>query len=324
MSGRPATLERCATCGALVDVEDLFCPNCGTEVPERQAARAPRLATNARNFECRGCGATMNYDAEARALKCPFCGSVDLAEDASRGLLAPELVVPFAFDRAEAEGRLRAWLGSSFWHPNDLREAAALTELRPVYVPFWIFETTVSTHWTADTDRTPPGARGDWSPLAGHVGRTYNDLWVPAGGGLSPAEVWAILPFDTTAAVPPDQVDLESVTVEQFAVPRRYARPLAQERLETLEAEAVAAEVPGRSRNVHVNVLMQGSTSRPALAPVFVMAYRYREAVYRIVLNGQNGRITGNAPFSWAKVASIVGLVVLAVLVALLIFAASR
>jgi LSD1 subclass zinc finger protein len=319
-----AILDRCAICGALVDAEDLFCPNCGTEVPDGRAAKTSQLATSARNFECRGCGATMNYDAGARALKCPFCGSIDLAEDASQGLLAPELVVPFAFDQSAAEGRLRAWLGSSFWHPSDLRTAATLTELRPVYVPFWIFETTVSTHWTADTDRTPAGARGDWFPLGGFGQRTYHDLWVPAGGGLAPREVEAILPFDTTAAVPPDRVDLESVTVEQFAVQRRYARPLAQARLEALEAQAVAAEVPGRNRNVHVNVLMQGSTSRPALAPVYVMAYRYHAAVYRLVLNGQNGRSTGAAPVSWAKVGSIAGLIALAVLVALLIFAALR
>ena len=108
-----ATLPRCATCRALVDTEDLFCANCGTEVPQAARAPVPGRPIEARNFECGGCGASMNYDAGAQALKCPFCGSVDLVEEPGRSILAPELVLPFALDRAQAEAALRAWLGSS-------------------------------------------------------------------------------------------------------------------------------------------------------------------------------------------------------------------
>ena len=118
------TLQRCETCGALVDAEDLFCANCGTEVSGNRPEAPARVATAAKNFACKSCGATMNYDAAAQSLKCPFCGSVDLEEDKTQGLLAPEFVIPFAIDRDEAERRLRGWLGSSFWHPNDLRNAA--------------------------------------------------------------------------------------------------------------------------------------------------------------------------------------------------------
>jgi DNA-directed RNA polymerase subunit RPC12/RpoP len=321
MSGA-ATLDRCATCGALVDVEDLFCANCGTEVPDARAEKNARLTIGAKNFECRGCGATMNYDATARSLKCPFCGSVDLVEDETQGILAPEFVVPFAIDRAEAEFRLRAFLGSSFWHPNDLRVASQLTELRPVYVPFWIFTTKVRTHWTADTSQTPAGARADWYPLCGYREGEYTDLWIPAGEGISPAELFAVMPFDPSMSVPPERVDLADVTVEQFSVSRRYARPLAQGRLEVLETESVSRdEVPGRSRNVRVNVLMEGATSRPALAPVYVMAYRYRERVYRYVLNGQSGQSTGTAPVSAGKIAGLVAAVVLLVVIILLLLA---
>ena len=57
------------------------------------------------------------------------------------------------------------------------------------------------------------------------------------------------------------------------------------------------------------------------LAPVFVMAYRYRERVYRFVINGQTGRATGSAPVSAAKVAGVIGAVGLVALVILLLVA---
>ncbi|HEV3163417.1 MAG TPA: hypothetical protein VGZ22_05210 [Isosphaeraceae bacterium] len=313
------TVDRCDTCGALVDLDDLFCANCGTEVPDHSAGQTARLAIDAKNFQCKSCGASMNYDARAQSLKCPFCGSLDLVEDKSQGILAPECVIPFAIDRNAAESRLRSWLGSSIWHPTDLRQTAQLTELRAVYVPFWIFDSHVATHWTADTNRTPPGARADWYPVAGWGEREYQGVWIPASAGIPTQELNAIWPFDVTAAVPPDKVDLVDITVEQFTVSRRYARPHAQSQLEALEAQAVAQQVPGSQRNVHVNVLMDGASSQAALAPLFVLAYRYRDRVYRFVVNGQTGRSAGKAPVSKTKVAAAIGIVVLIVIVVLLI-----
>ncbi len=314
-----AEVGRCESCRGLVDAEDLFCANCGTAIPDREPAHLGRAAREAKNFACRGCGATMNYDAEAQSLKCPFCGSVDLVDQGTTGVLAPEFVIPFAIDRTQAEARLRNWMGSSFWHPDDLRHTASVTGMTAAYVPYWIFNTNVSTHWTADSSETPHGARADWFPVSGNHESRYDDLWVPAGSGLAARELDSIGPYDASGGVPPDQVDLDHVTVEQFSVSRRYARPLAQGRLEALEAQAVAGLVLGRSRNVHVNVLMEGAASRAALVPVFVLAYRYRDRVYRYVLNGQNGNATGSAPVSKAKIGTIAAFVVVVLLIILLV-----
>jgi predicted RNA-binding Zn-ribbon protein involved in translation (DUF1610 family) len=314
-----AVIERCANCGAMVDPDDLFCANCGTEVPGAESHDLNRLATEARNFQCRSCGATMNYDASAQALKCPFCGSIDLAEDTnSRGILAPEFILPFALDRAEAEHRLRLWLGSSFWHPTDLRTAAALTDLRPVYVPFWVFEVDADCHWTADSDRTPPGSRSGWFPIFGSRQSHYRNLWIHAGAAVTLREIYAISPFDPTTAVPPEGIDLRDVTVEQFSVARRYARPEAQRLVEALEAQDIAREVPGRERNVHVNILLHDGTSHAALAPIYILAYRYRNRLFRCVINGQTAAITGTSPVSWKKPLQIGGVVAAIILLILL------
>jgi hypothetical protein len=241
--------------------------------------------------------------------------------DQSKGILAPELVIPFTIDRSQAEQHLREWLGSSFWHPRDLRAAAQMTELRAVYVPFWIFSTRVHTHWTGDTSRTPSGAHASWYPVYGWAEHDYDDLWIPASSGVPLAELHAVLPFDPSTAVAPDKVDLVDITVEQFSVSRRYARPLAQRLVASLETQAAAREIPGSSRNVHVNVLMEGATSRAALAPIFVMAYRYQGALYRYVVNGQTGKATGSAPTSMGKVGSIVAIVFIVILIVVLVFA---
>jgi predicted RNA-binding Zn-ribbon protein involved in translation (DUF1610 family) len=319
----PDLPTRCEVCHSLLDEEDLFCPNCGTEAPKRdqQAGAAADTARTATcNFECAGCGASMSYDAGAGALRCPFCGSVELEKRPDAKILAPRRVVPFALNQDQAVATMRTWLGRGFFRPGDLAREAAVVGMTAVYVPYWVFQATTHTYWTADTSRTPAGARADWYPLSGEHHGSYAGLLVGASGALTPGETSAIGPFDLARGVPPDQVDLDNVVVEQFGVPRKYARPLARQGLEQLEAQTCQqAYVPGRARNVHVNLLVEGLSSEPVLLPVYIMTYRYQDKPYRFLVNGQTGKATGQAPTSLRKILLVVGLVLAAILLAFLL-----
>jgi hypothetical protein len=88
--------------------------------------------------------------------------------------------------------------------------------------------------------------------------------------------------------------------------------------LENLERSACAQYVPGRSRNVKVNVRLEGLSSEPILLPVWVMAYNYKETIYRFLINGQTGQATGQAPLSWKKMIVATAIAVLVLLVILL------
>jgi predicted RNA-binding Zn-ribbon protein involved in translation (DUF1610 family) len=314
------TLTKCSVCGAFLDEEDLFCANCGTEAPKsEQATTATRAFESKYNFECQGCGASMSYDASAQTLRCPFCGSTKLAEQKDAKTLEPEFVVPFVLSESEALARLREWLGRGFWRPGDLASEAVVTKLTQVYVPFWVFAAQVFTYWTADTSQTPSGARASWYPLFGENSNDYTGVLVGASSVLTPTETSAICPFDLAAAVPPSEVDLANVVYEQFRVQRKYARPLAQSAFEGLERQACTMQVPGNCRNMKVNVRVQDLTGQPALLPIWIFAYRYRDRLFRFLVNGQNGQCTGTAPTSMKKVAAVSAAVVLAVVVILVI-----
>lgn len=313
---------KCDVCHALLDEEDLFCPNCGTEAPAAATAARQESRTATHNFECQGCGASMSYDASAGSLRCPFCGSVELAKQADAKVLAPDLVVAFSVAREQAVQTMRIWLGKGFWRPGDLSEQAAVVKMTAVYVPYWIFEASTHTYWTGDTSQTPAFARASWYPMSGEHRGQHANLLIGASGALTPAETSELCPFDLASAVPPDQVDLDNVIVEQFSVQRKYARPLAKQLLESLEAATCQARyIPGNSRNVKVNVRVSGLTSRAVLLPVWIMAYGYEDKVFRFLVNGQTGQCSGQAPTSWRKVsvAVIVAVIACALLAALVL-----
>lgn len=315
------TNDRCQVCGAMTDEEDLFCHNCGTEVAAADADTAtPSHTASTHSFRCQSCGASMSYDASAQALRCPFCGATQLSEVPTQRVLQAEHVVPMGVDRGIAEARLRAFLGSSFWHPGDLGRQSQMQQATPVYVPYWVFAGDTHTCYTADSSSTPPGARGDWYPVSGERSDRYQGILISGSSVLTPAETQSLLPFDLQAAVPTGELDLANVTVEQFRVARKHARPWARSTIEQLERGRCAALVPGRARNVRVNVMLSNLTSTSILLPVWILAYRYRGQVYRVLVNGQSGKLAGQAPYSYWKLFGVIAGIVLLVLVLMVLF----
>jgi DNA-directed RNA polymerase subunit RPC12/RpoP len=315
----PTTLHKCSVCGAILDEEDLFCANCGTEAPAPEGPKAaPSTFVATHNFLCDGCGAGMSYDASAQTLRCPFCGGEKLTEVKDVKVLTPERVVPMKVSQRDAYAILQKWLPSSFWRPSDLAQQAVVEKMTPVFIPYWVFCAQTYTYWTADTSQTPLGASGDWYPLAGEHRGEYRGLLVGASGSLTPGETSALCPFDLSEGVSPDQVDLINVVYEPFQVQRKYARPMAQRGFEELISRDCRQYVPGNCRNLKVNVRVENLTGEPVLLPIYIMAYRYKGHVYRFLVNGQTGRCTGTAPTSYVKIAAAIA-IVLAILLAIML-----
>lgn len=260
----------------------------------------------------------MSYDASAQTLRCPFCASVRLDKQSDSRVLAPEWVMPFAVSHDRAVALMREWLGKGFWRPGNLAGAATIATMTPVYVPYWVFRATTHTYWTADSSRTPAGARGNWYPLSGEHRGQYSGVLVGASGVLTPTETWAICPFYLAARQKPDAVDTDNYVVERFSVQRKYARPQARQSLESLEASACHQYVPGKCRNMKVNVRLEGLAGEPVLLPVWVMAYRYKGRLFRFLLNGQSGKATGDAPVSYKKIIVAITIVVVIILLVFL------
>ena len=252
----------------------------------------------------------MSYDASAENLRCPYCASERLEKQTDSRGISPARMIAFRVNQASAQQAVRAWLGRGFWRPSDLASSARISKIVAVYVPYWVFSANTHTYWTADSGNTPFGARADWYPVSGDHRDEYRGIIVGASSSLTPAETNQLCPFDLAQAIPADLRELEFANVERFTVPRKYARPMARQGLEEHERQAISRSyLPGRHRNLKANVLIEDLHSEPIVLPVWIMAYRYRDQLYRILVNGQSGKVFGQAPFSYAK-AIIVGIIV--------------
>ncbi|GIW99615.1 MAG: hypothetical protein KatS3mg111_2948 [Pirellulaceae bacterium] len=316
--------SRCTVCRCYVDHEDLFCANCGAE---HETTAPPPPSQMVVSFTCQSCGASMRYDAAARALRCPFCGSTRVQEQPPHREVVAERMVAPRIGRAKAEQILRAWLRKGFWRPSDAEAASRIAEMTGVFVPFWVFSVETSTRWTADVSPPPPGRHGTWRPVYGKFASRYEQVLVPASSVLTVAETEAIAPFELDESpVEPEPVPRGWV-VESFKLSRKAVRPVARGVIEQLELAQAVAQCGGRRhRHVHVNVQLEGLVGRPALIPIWILVYHYRKRPHRVLINGQTGKIHGQAPFAVVKLAVLilVAVIVLVVLLAVGVLVSSR
>ena len=313
-------MTACARCTTSFADGDLRCAVCGLASPTTRALVAREAA---RVLRCSECGAAVSYVAEAQAPKCMFCAAVMRVEQPVDPIDQASALVPFAVSREEAGGMLRAWLRTlGFFRPSDLSKRASVEALVPLFWAGWLVRARALVSWTGDSDAG--SRRSSWAPHAGQTVLGFERLLVSASRGLRHDECARLAHgYDISRAVSvAEHVGPPGSIVEQFDAQRSAARRTVADAIaRTAEAQLVRGHIPGsRFRNVHVTTLLQGlETDRLAL-PVWVVAYRYKDRVYRAIVHGQDARcVIGDAPISYAKIALVIAGVIAALVLVLAI-----
>ena len=314
-------LLRCERCDSAVDVDDLRCPVCNLSCPASRPEDRPEIEIDI--LRCSGCGAAMTYQVTKMTSSCAFCGSVLELEHPVDPIEEAEFKLPFTIDHQRARTAFRRWLGSLGWfRPGDLISGAQLETIQPLCWVGWVFDAHAEVCWAADTDLDT--RRSDWAPHSGRNELKYDDVIVPATRGLTPGEVAHLLPsYDLGSIVETDDL-VDDATVERFDVPRSTARARLVEAIDRLARRRLRERhLPGRRvRNLHISTVLKGLEARRVTFPAWVLAYRYKDRLYRTVLSGQDAAcLKGEAPYSVARIAAVVAAAAAAVVALLALIA---
>ncbi len=317
-----AKVGDCARCESALERGDLRCAVCALPAPA-PAADAPVATLDV--LRCTGCAAALAYDPEVQNARCAFCGAVLELETLADPVEQVEEYLPFRVTREEARQALTRWQSGLGWfRPGDLTSASRVTGLQPLWWVCWVFGARARVSWTADSDAG--SRRAEWAPHAGTADVSVENVFVSASRGLTRKEADALAPScdlrsrRVSPAGPDGAADAHAV-IERFDVQRSMARGLVLDAVRgTLEASVARDQVPGtRHRNVHVEPLLEDLETLRLAAPAYVLAYRYRDALYRVVISGQDAAcVIGKAPYSGTRIAAAAGAVLLVLLLVLL------
>ncbi|HKZ85472.1 MAG TPA: hypothetical protein VJ793_17690 [Anaerolineae bacterium] len=338
----------------------LRCPFCSHTMPTPEASevvqehdlvqalgdtsgKAHGFGTAVRSYKCQACGATNNVDPHVTSTACPFCGSNQVLEQQpDPDLIQPESVIPFGVDEARAHRMFRDWLGRGLFTPNDLRKSGGGQRLAGVYLPFWTFDAHAESDWTAESGDyyyvnetvwvTRDGKRVQevrrvqkirWYPSSGRHAADYDDVLVYATSSVDVTILEKVYPFDTKKLVPYNPSYLAGWGAESYRIALARAWELGQTIVQRQEYDACGREVPGDThRNLRVNTHLSHLKYKHVLLPVWLASYRYRNKIYRFMINGQTGEVQGQKPISWIKVA--IAVVIALIVVAIVLYLVSQ
>lgn len=333
--------EPCAACGSPVEADDKFCPACGNPSPnarEAEAVEQAELSPLQKFIRCETCGAEVAMSTGQRSYTCAFCDSTYVVEfsPAATGRQRPEFVIGFAVTHEQALAKFQQWIQDNRWYrPGDLKTAEIAERLRGVYLPFWSFSMLAESGWDADigeywyetqtyTTRDSNGKmvtktrrvrRTEWWDLWGRHHRYYSGYLVSGSRGLSQADADRVKPFQLPALRRYEPSYLAGWMSEEYSIEREQALEICQQEFYRREQANVAAFLPGDThRQLQVRTNFSQINSDLCLLPIYILSYRYKDKLYRFLVNGQTGKVAGDKPVSWSRIGIVIG-GVLAVLV---------
>jgi ribosomal protein S27E len=329
----------CPACGAEAvwnpAKKVLACPYCGTNSPaeiksdgtlveENDLAAALRAipadqrgwALKRKSVKCQNCQAISVFDEKRVAQRCDFCGSPSLIDLEDTGApIRPAGLLPFVVAETKVREDIRQWYGSHWFAPNNLKNKALTDTLHGVYLPYWTFDAHVAAQWTADagyhyTTRDSQGrtqTHTRWVPASGALDHFFDDLLIPASTGVHEKLLRKLEPFPTTNELKPyDPGYISGWVVEQYQIDLVAAAEGSRARMDSELRAMCASQIPGDThRNLQVQADYSAQTFKHVLLPVWLLAYTYGARTFQVTVNGATGKMAGEYPISWVKVAIV-------------------
>jgi hypothetical protein len=241
-------------------------------------------------FHCQGCGAEYILSPGQLSVTCAYCASAHvISVGQSRELLAPDGILPHAFDPQHAEEVLVEWMAGLKIEPEEQVEKP-----RGLYLPMWSFELGGGIDYTAETTVDESDGSGLHAPHMRRISDTYSVmLEVPiAASRKASAPLARLIPtFELAAVQAYDARYLAAWPAELYDVPMADA---------SLDARSQAygriqRELPSRLAPMRLISTSSANLTiesfRLNLLPVWMTEIRLGWRSHLALINGQNGAV---------------------------------
>jgi hypothetical protein len=333
----------CSKCGGLLTFKPgtqlLICQYCGqeNEIGQRYDAiqeydfhqalielAHAKPTTEIAQIQCDACGAGFKFTGSVHAGECPFCGTVIVSSTAQTRPITPKSLLPFKIDEQQAKQQFRRWLKGLWFAPNKVKKYAHDdAKLIGVYIPYWTFDSNTETAYL--------GARGDvyyvsqevqtvrggqrvneikqvpqinWTPVRGRVTRFFDDVLIGASKSLPRQILDQLEPWDLANLESYNESYLSGFTSEYYQVNLDQGFDEAKRKMDNVIYQDIAFDIGGDQQRVdQFNTQHSNTTYKHCLLPVWSAAFRYQQQAYRFVINGRTGKVQGERPYSYWKIA---------------------
>ncbi len=350
----------CPTCGSKMrysaEKNDVRCTHCGyaepldkasSRVAETSLEEAIHKAENSSSkptdpttYHCSNCGANVMYDPSHPAIKCGFCGSKNVNEQAFQtNYIQPSGIIPFTIAKSAANDLFRNWLGKGFFTPKALKSAAELSELKGIYIPFWTFDAETYTQWSGyagyyyyiTKTRTVNGKTETyqerqvrWVPRSGDYAFFFDDTLVSGTKSINNQTVQKLSPFNLKSVINYDPKALLGWDAEVYSVSVKDGYHEAEKTMDSHIKDQCAKLLSADTyKDLRTYTIKSKQTFKHILLPIWICAYLFNGKSFAFMVNGQTGKVSGKKPVDNMKVALVVMAAILLLIILYFIFKSS-
>ena len=250
-------------------------------------------------YVCGACGGEVLGDDTLASARCPFCDNTVIMKRQFTGEWKPDLVLPFKVDREHAKEGFRKHLFGKKLLPKAFRSEANIQEIKGIYVPFWLFSSDVQANVRYRGTRSRAWT---YSLLRG-ADAHFERIPVDGSQKMNDALMDSLEPFDFSEAVDFQTAYLSGYFADRYDVDSDTSVERAQKRFATTIDSMVSSTTMGfNSVSVETRTASERNNRREyALLPVWILTCRAGGYAQAFFMNGQTGKIVGEAPLSLTR-----------------------
>lgn len=310
----------CEFCLSEFTEEEARAANPEEDVTERERARQ-EYNDGMREFECPSCGAHVVADESTAADFCCYCHNPVVLVGRLSGQMRPHRIIPFKYDKAEAEKRFLKFAKKKRFVPNAFFSQAQVERIQGIYYPFWVTD--------ADTDSVMEGQATRlrvWR--AGNVEYTetskfrvhrrgnihFEDITTSAFSEADKRMLEGILPYPSEALQEFSMPYLSGYLAKKRDVERAELTEEVRRRMKDYAAQLLKGTVQGYNTvsDTETQVQIKQSHWEYSLMPIWILTYRDRQdRTYTYAMNGYTGKVYGELPISYPKLGLLLGAIAL-------------
>lgn len=305
---------KCIFCDSVFsqeEAEQFFAQQNEEEEIKESGADWGEDADGMRAYSCSTCGAEILCDQNTAATRCPYCDNTTVIEAQLSGAIKPDVVIPFAFTKEQAMEKYRGYYEKRKLIPKDFLSGSRVEEIQGVYVPFWLYDGSVSIDAEFEAaDITDNGA--EITRKIYKADRRGNIAFenVPADASKRmPDDIMdSVEPFDFGQLKPFSMTYMPGFLAERFDVEGDDDLERAEKRVTNSAKQKTRAtvrhdEVTETRGDYKVNY----TKKKYALLPIWYLTTSWNGKQWNFAMNGQTGNFTGDLPVDGTKLGIMTG-----------------
>ena len=261
-------------------------------------------------YSCDSCGGEIITEETTSSTVCPYCGNNLLVAKELSGDLKPNYVIPFKNDKEVVKANLKKFFKKKPLLPSSFSKENVIEEIKPLYVPFWLFDADVNgtVEFKGETTRRWSDSYYDYRETkvysilrGGNI--AFDHVPVDGSKKMEDQLMESIEPYDFSEAVEFNAAYLAGYAADRYDVDKETTFDRATVRFRDGTVQAFRRDISGYD-NVSVtktNLQFENTNAAYALYPVWILNTKWKDKSFRFAVNGQTGKIAGNLPVSVGK-----------------------